>query len=109
ELAPLPAFRTDLGWFLEHRAEITKHCVATREHDGRPLHVLALMTEEQLRRLLGRVWDPAEFRSPHGVRSLSKYHESHPFVFGATALGYEPAEAVSRLKGGNSNWRGPVW
>jgi len=22
---------------------------------------------------------------------------------------YEPAEAVSKIKGGNSNWRGPVW
>jgi hypothetical protein len=22
---------------------------------------------------------------------------------------YEPAEAVTKLKGGNSNWRGPVW
>ena len=22
---------------------------------------------------------------------------------------YEPAEAVSKIKGGNSNWRGPIW
>ena len=24
-------------------------------------------------------------------------------------VGYEPAESSSKLKGGNSNWRGPVW
>jgi len=24
-------------------------------------------------------------------------------------LGYEPGEAEVKLKGGNSNWRGPVW
>ena len=24
-------------------------------------------------------------------------------------VGYEPAEAVSKIKGGNSNWRGPIW
>jgi hypothetical protein len=22
---------------------------------------------------------------------------------------YEPAEALSKIKGGNSNWRGPIW
>jgi hypothetical protein len=25
------------------------------------------------------------------------------------SVGYEPAEAVAKIKGGNSNWRGPVW
>jgi len=24
-------------------------------------------------------------------------------------VGYEPAESIEMLKGGNSNWRGPVW
>ena len=24
-------------------------------------------------------------------------------------MGYEPGEAAVKLKGGNSNWRGPVW
>jgi hypothetical protein len=24
-------------------------------------------------------------------------------------VSYEPAEAISKLKGGNSNWRGPLW
>jgi hypothetical protein len=24
-------------------------------------------------------------------------------------VSYEPAEAVSKIKGGNSNWRGPIW
>ena len=30
-------------------------------------------------------------------------------VFGNAVVNYEPAEAASKLKGGNSNWRGPVW
>src|SRR5262249_49871864 len=30
-------------------------------------------------------------------------------VFDGRTVGYEPAEAVSKLKGGNSNWRGPIW
>src|SRR5262249_1930246 len=33
----------------------------------------------------------------------------HPFCFGDKVVGYEPAEAVCKIKGGNSNWRGPIW
>jgi hypothetical protein len=32
-----------------------------------------------------------------------------PFLFDGKEVGYEPAEAVSKIKGGNSNWRGPIW
>ena len=57
--------------------------------------------------------DETEFLSDHGVRSLSRHHAEHPFVFschGETlSVGYEPAESQSALFGGNSNWRGPVW
>ena len=44
-----------------------------------------------------------------GLRSLSKYHKDHPFVFGGAEVRYEPAESDVKIKGGNSNWRGPVW
>ncbi len=57
--------------------------------------------------------DPNEFLSPHGVRSVSKFHKEHPYVLevdGAQkTVTYEPAESQTNLFGGNSNWRGPVW
>ena len=53
--------------------------------------------------------DPNEFLSDYGVRSLSKAHKEHPFHFDGQAVGYEPTEALVRIKGGNSNWRGPLW
>ncbi len=63
--------------------------------------------------LLKRMLDSTEFLSDFGVRSLSKYHETHPFelsVDGVTySVQYEPAESHSQLFGGNSNWRGPIW
>ena len=65
--------------------------------------------EGQLRRLLERVLDPEEFLSPYGIRSLSKYHGQHPFIFGASEVRYDPAESENKIKGGNSNWRGPIW
>jgi Glycosyl hydrolase family 63 C-terminal domain len=54
-----------------------------------------------------------EFLSPYGIRSMSKVHLKHPFSceMGGRKLtvAYEPAEGKSRMFGGNSNWRGPVW
>jgi hypothetical protein len=108
-LAPFPVFRANLTWFLENRQDIVQRCVTTVERDGEKVHILTIVNEEQLGRILERVWDPSEFRSDYGVRSLSKFHETHPFVFGDKNVTYEPAESVSKLKGGNSNWRGPVW
>ena len=72
-------------------------------------HVLTIADKNQLTRILDRVWDPDEFLSPYGIRSLSKAHQDHPFQFDGSSVGYEPAEAVCKLKGGNSNWRGPIW
>jgi hypothetical protein len=71
--------------------------------------VLAVVDQDQLQHLLARVVDPEEFLSPYGVRSLSKAHQQHPYTFGNASVSYEPAEAQAKLKGGNSNWRGPVW
>ena len=54
-----------------------------------------------------------EFLSPYGIRSLSRYHADHPYVFSAGGqeyrVGYLPAESDSGMFGGNSNWRGPIW
>ncbi|HEX7957631.1 MAG TPA: hypothetical protein VF508_11845 [Pyrinomonadaceae bacterium] len=83
-----------------------QRCVTTVEHDGKRAHVLAIVIPEQMRGLLERVWDPAEFRSDYGLRSLSKCHERRPFRLGGAQVGYEPAESREMLKGGNSNWRG---
>src|SRR4029079_15990969 len=73
------------------------------------VYICAIVDENQMREILHRVLDPNEFLSPFGLRSLSKYHEAHPFRLGDKELRYEPAESDSKIKGGNSNWRGPVW
>ena len=57
--------------------------------------------------------DEEEFLSPYGIRSLSRFHEQHPYVFDFGGkdyrVAYTPAESDSGMFGGNSNWRGPVW
>ena len=108
-IRPFPIFRENLEWFIRFRREIVDQCVTTVNNDAGATHVLSVVTQEQLQRLLGRVADRGEFLSPFGLRSLSKFHEREPFTFGDHTVYYEPAEAVTILKGGNSNWRGPVW
>jgi len=75
--------------------------------------ILALVNPERLRRILSKMLDENEFLSPYGIRSLSKFHEQHPYVFHAAGqeyrVGYLPAESNTGMFGGNSNWRGPVW
>jgi hypothetical protein len=57
--------------------------------------------------------DESEFLSPYGIRSISKYHEAHPYILKLNgqeySINYEPAESSTWLFGGNSNWRGPIW
>ncbi|MBI3893637.1 MAG: glucosidase [Candidatus Wallbacteria bacterium] len=102
-------FHTNVEWFLTNNDALTRLCVETVVRDGEKVHVLAVVDVPQLRRMLARVWDPDEFLAPHGLRSLSKAHEEHPVAFDGREIRYEPAESTSRVKGGNSNWRGPVW
>ena len=108
-IEPFPYFQENLHWFLENRKDIVERCVTTIKSESDHTHVLAVVDQDQLKHLLMRVVDSNEFLSPYGMRSLSKFHERHPFHFGDAAVGYEPAEAQIVIKGGNSNWRGPVW
>jgi hypothetical protein len=103
------SFRANLRWFLENRRDIVQACVTTIERNGDVVHVLAIVHPDQMRRILERVWDANEFRSDYGLRSLSKYHQAHPFTFEGNEIHYEPAESREMIKGGNSNWRGPIW
>ena len=105
----LPTFTTSIKWFVYNRPDLVGEACFTQQIGLETRHVLSIVDTQQLGRLLQRLWDPAEFLSPAGVRSLSKYHEAHPFAFGGSEVAYEPAEAVEKIKGGNSNWRGPIW
>lgn len=85
-----------------------------REHLGvNDRGLLSILNPERLRRILTRMLDENEFFGPYGIRSISKFHEQHPYVFHVNGqeyrVDYLPAESNSGMFGGNSNWRGPVW
>ncbi len=102
-------FADRMTWFRQHRQRYCHGLSLSNERED----ILAVVDEQQLRRLLARLLDEAEFLSPHGIRALSAAHRAAPFeltVEGVTGrVDYEPAESTSNLFGGNSNWRGPVW
>jgi hypothetical protein len=75
--------------------------------------IFALVNPERLRRILAKMLDENEFLSPYGIRSISKFHALHPYVFNVNGqeyrVDYLPGESNTGMFGGNSNWRGPVW
>ena len=100
-------FKTNFLWFVKNRKQLTESCCHFIERNQK--YVLTIVNENQLRRLVERLISPDEFLSDFGIRSLSKYHQQHPFIFGSSEVRYDPAESENKIKGGNSNWRGPVW
>jgi hypothetical protein len=108
-MAQFPEFSTNLNWFLENRKALVQHCVNRIQHNGGETLALTIVDQHQLKRMLQRMCDPDEFLSDFGLRSLSKAHAALPFVLGHNRVVYEPGEADCKIKGGNSNWRGPIW
>ena len=80
--------------------------------DGTHL-MIGVIHRDRLTHILQRLLDPEQFMSANGIRSLSRFHRDHPYTYhtdGADyVVDYQPAESRSRMFGGNSNWRGPIW
>jgi glycogen debranching enzyme len=111
----LPGFKKRFDWFMANNAELAQHISRTetpnfQDHEH---WILAIPSKEKLIRVLQYMLDEFEFLSPFGIRSLSKFHADHPYVFNAggqnMSVTYNPGESSTGLFGGNSNWRGPIW
>lgn len=112
-LMRLPDFNRSIGWLCEHRENLVGNMTSVDVPGFGNSHIVSIPTEDRLRSVLHYMLDESEFLSPYGIRSVSKYHEDHPYslTFGNESFGidYQPAESKTGLFGGNSNWRGPVW
>jgi hypothetical protein len=111
----MPVFSRRLEWFFENRIYLRDQgnvaCIRAEGEQDRRL--LSIVNRNRLARLLERMLDENEFLSDYGIRSVSKFHQDHPYTFyvdgRAHSISYQPAESQSSLFGGNSNWRGPIW
>ncbi|RPJ62507.1 MAG: glucosidase [Acidobacteria bacterium] len=107
----LSGFHKRLVWFRKYRGDLPRQITQCEHIRGRAL--IALPSRERLQRMLRYLLDENEFLSPYGIRSVSKFHETHPYEFAAGGttyrVNYEPRESTTGSFGGNSNWRGPIW
>ncbi|HEY7113451.1 MAG TPA: glucosidase [Thermoanaerobaculia bacterium] len=112
-LARFPAFRRRMDWFIKYRPDLTASCASMTRVGREDRILLSVIKPDQLARLLGYLLDENEFLSPYGIRSVSRFHRDHPYEIHAGGmdyrLDYEPGESRTKLFGGNSNWRGPIW
>ncbi|HXV78825.1 MAG TPA: glucosidase [Candidatus Binatia bacterium] len=110
-----PKLAEMVALFRKRHPELISHVAPTDDgfvgYRGRRL--LSILNKKDLARVLAYMLDENEFLGPYGIRSLSRYHLDHPFVFHAGGQEYKvqylPGESNTGMFGGNSNWRGPVW
>ena len=109
----LPEFEERLRWFLKQCPELARLVSHWSDKNKLEYRLLSVMRRDRMNRVLSRMLDEDEFLSDFGVRSISKYHLAHPFTIKQEdqthTITYEPGEGRTRLFGGNSNWRGPIW
>ncbi len=112
-LKRLPAFTARMEWFLKHRPDLANLVSRWQDHGVGERHLLSLLRGHRMKCLLRRALDETEFLSDHGIRALSKIHETEPYQLDCGGeiheVRYWPAESEAGLFGGNSNWRGPIW
>jgi hypothetical protein len=112
-LEQFPDFKRRAEWFIQHRQDLISGIACMQRHGKGDRRLLAIVNRDRLRQILSKMLDEDEFLGDYGIRSISKYHADHPYVFEIEGqryeVKYEPAESGSNMFGGNSNWRGPIW
>ena len=78
-LQSLPEFAKRLSWLLEKRPDLAALVSRWHEKGSDEKHLLSLLRGHRVKRLLYRMLDETEFLGEYGVRSVSKYHEAHPY------------------------------
>lgn len=112
-LERLPGFKKRVEWFIKNRPDLRGNVACMEKQGVGARRLLAIAYRDKLRSILEKLLDENEFLSDYGIRSVSKFHAEHPYVFNVNGaeyrVDYEPAESSTGLFGGNSNWRGPIW
>jgi len=110
-----PRLKELVNLFKKRHPEMLKHIAPAGDdfigYAGRRL--MSVCNKKKVEQILKYMLDENEFFGPYGIRSLSRYHLEHPFMFHLDGQEYKvqylPAESNTGMFGGNSNWRGPVW
>ncbi len=80
-LEALPGFKERLEWYLVNQPHLCSLISRWQEPGMGERRLIALTRGHRMKCLLRRMLDPEEFLSDYGVRSVSKFHKEHPYVF----------------------------
>ena len=110
----LPSFKKRVEWFVENRPDIAERNMASIRKRGKDNRILlSLVSRDRLEKILRLMLDEDELLSDGGIRSLSKYDQTHPISMDVKGrvfrVSYVPGDSDSGMFGGDSNWRGPIW
>ncbi len=102
-----------IDWYDHYSREKNLYqSVVFKNGDEKSDMLISLVHIEKLKKLLYALLDENEFLSPFGIRSVSKMHsKTYEVEIGGQlfSLHYDPGESTTKMFGGNSNWRGPIW
>jgi len=105
--AKYPESRERLERFLAACPEMEREIHETLKPGAGGRMMTSILDEKKLRRVLEKMLDENEFLSEFGIRSLSRFHEKHPYVMNVGGqeyrVNYLPAESDTGMFGGNSN------
>jgi len=111
-LERFPHFARRIEWLLEHRPDLERNIPSLTAPKSERM-MMSFTDRSKLERIFKRLFDPSEFLSSYGIRSVSKVYGEKPYTFWLSGhpyvIDYQPAESTSEAFGGNSNWRGPIW
>ncbi|MDN3202882.1 MGH1-like glycoside hydrolase domain-containing protein [Algoriphagus sediminis] len=109
----LPEFKKRLDFFLREKPALASLVSSWVQPGMEKRRLFSLLRGHRMKSVLKKMLDSDEFLSDFGIRSLSKYHEKHPYSIELNgqhlSVRYTPGESDTRMFGGNSNWRGPIW
>jgi hypothetical protein len=109
----LPEFKKRLDFFLREKPKLAALVSSWIQPGYRKRRLFSLLRGHRMKSVLQKMLNSDEFLSDYGIRSLSKYHEKNPYTMkisgDSLSIKYTPGEADTRMFGGNSNWRGPIW
>ena len=112
-LEKMPSFQKRMEWILKNKPELARLVSHWDEEGHGRKHLMSIVRRTRLTKVLSRMLDEKEFLSTYGIRAMSKVYEENPYIFSVDGteniVYYTPAESDSRMFGGNSNWRGPIW
>src|SRR6516225_12439021 len=81
-LDKVPDFKVRIRRFLDRNSYVVANLNPPDPgYKGR--YILSTLNKGRLRRILAHMLDENEFLGPHGIRSISRHHREHPYVFRA--------------------------